>query len=91
MKKALWVIARGRVQGVGFRYFLLKQAQLLGIQGWTKNLADGTVETMATGAPAALERFLQVLREGPIGSRVESVEVQWPEGPFEFQDFEIRG
>jgi acylphosphatase len=91
MKKALWVVVHGRVQGVGFRYFLLKQAQFMGIKGWTKNLADGGVETMALGDESALERFLQVIRKGPVGSRVESVEVQWPEGSFEFHDFEIRG
>lgn len=91
MKKTLWVVVRGRVQGVGFRYFLLKQAQNLGIRGWTRNLPDRSVETMAFGEPEVLERFLQVIREGPVGSRVESVEVQWPEGSFEFEDFEIRG
>ncbi len=91
MKKAVLSIVHGRVQGVGFRYFLLNKAKLLGISGWTRNLADGTVETMAVGEGAALERFMHELRTGPVGSRVRSVDFQWVDGSFEFQDFEIRG
>jgi acylphosphatase len=91
MKKAVLSIVRGRVQGVGFRFFLVNKAKSLGISGWTRNLVDGTVETMAVGEPAALERFMHELRSGPVGSQVGSVDFQWVEGSFEFQDFEIRG
>ncbi len=91
MKKAVLAIVRGRVQGVGFRYFVLNRAKLLGISGWTRNLTDGTVETMGVGEPAALERFMQELRAGPVGSQVRSVDFQWVDGSFEFLDFEIRG
>jgi acylphosphatase len=91
MKKAVLAIAKGRVQGVGFRYFLVKKAELLGVSGWTRNLADGSVETMAVGEAEALERFMHELREGPVGSRVQSVDFQWVEGSFEFLEFEILG
>jgi acylphosphatase len=91
MKKAVLSVVHGRVQGVGFRYFLVNKAKLLGISGWTRNLIDGTVETMAVGEAAALERFMHELRTGPVGSQVRSVDFQWVDGSFEFRDFEIRG
>ncbi|MGH7738645.1 MAG: acylphosphatase [bacterium] len=91
MKKSLLAVVHGRVQGVGFRDFLFNKAQLLEIRGWARNLTDGTVETMAQGSPLALERFLQVLKEGPIGSRVDSVQIQWAEESVELSDFKIRG
>ncbi len=91
MKKSLSAVVQGRVQGVGFRYFVLNRAKSMGVKGWVRNLPDGTVETLGTGEGEVLERFMQELKRGPIGSRVEKVEFQWLEDPLDFQDFEIKG
>lgn len=64
----------GRVQGVGFRAFIRREAQGLGISGWARNAADGSVEVEAAGDPANLEAFEERLRQGPPASRVERVD-----------------
>ena len=66
---------RGRVQGVGFRYFAERAARELGIRGWVRNLPDGTVETLADGDAEAVAKYMDRLRRGPLGSRVDAVEV----------------
>ncbi len=66
---------RGRVQGVGFRFFAERAALELGIRGWVRNMPDGSVETLAEGEDDAVQRYLDRLRKGPLGSRVDSVEV----------------
>lgn len=63
----------GRVQGVGFRYFVQSTAGRLGLSGWVRNLPDGSVEGVAAGDPETLQRFAQALRKGPAMSRVDSV------------------
>ncbi len=70
-------VVRGRVQGVGFRYFVLRQGAGLGIDGWVANEADGTVRCVAEGPRAALRELLAALRQGPSGARVEGVDVRW--------------
>jgi len=71
----LWV--RGRVQGVGFRFFALQQAQRSGVAGWARNLPDGRVEVVAEGDSRALDEFMASVRRGPAGARVEDVRVEW--------------
>jgi acylphosphatase len=83
-------IVRGRVQGVGFRYFAERAARELGVRGWVRNRPDGTVETLAEGEADAVDRYLDRLRQGPIGSRVDAVEVAEAElGSPQFSSFEI--
>lgn len=65
----------GRVQGVGFRYFVWREAEILGLDGWVRNRADGTVEALARGSTHDLDRFQNRLEEGPRWSRVTSVAV----------------
>jgi acylphosphatase len=67
-------VVRGRVQGVGYRYFVLRQAEALGVSGFARNLADGAVEVMAEGSDAALVDFEARLREGPAFAEVASIE-----------------
>lgn len=67
-------VVRGRVQGVGYRYFAAKQAEQLGIAGFVRNLPDGSVEVVAEAPDEALARFEGRLREGPSFGRVEHVE-----------------
>ena len=68
-------LVRGRVQGVGFRWFVSRQAHSLGITGYVRNLVDGTVEVLASAAdPAVLQRLEQILSRGPRGAEVDSVD-----------------
>ena len=70
-------VVSGQVQGVGFRYTALAQAQRLGLSGWIGNRADGAVEGLAGGAPDQLDAFRAWLTRGPPAARVASVE--WTE------------
>jgi acylphosphatase len=65
---------RGRVQGVGYRYFVLRQAEALDLTGFTRNLADGSVEVVAEGPEGRLRDLESRLHEGPAFSGVEAVE-----------------
>jgi len=67
-------VVRGRVQGVGYRYFVLRQADAVGVSGFARNLPDGAVEVLAEGTDAALADFEVRLREGPAFAEVASVE-----------------
>jgi acylphosphatase len=67
-------IVRGRVQGVGYRFFAERAARELGIRGWVRNLPDGTVETVVEGEDEAVRRYFERLRKGPLGSRVDAVD-----------------
>ncbi len=78
----------GRVQGVGFRYFVSETATGLGLGGWVRNLADGAVEVVAEGDSAAIGRLESALRRGPrmaYVDRVESEDVASVGGPAEFR------
>ena len=67
-------IVRGRVQGVGFRWFVQREAQMLGIAGWVRNNVDGAVEVLAMGSEQQLASLNQKLRSGPRAARVDRVE-----------------
>ena len=64
----------GRVQRVGFRWFVQQAASRCGIKGSVKNLTDGRVEFSAQGDPQQMTLFLEEVRQGPAGSRVDSLE-----------------
>lgn len=68
-------VISGRVQGVGFRMFAHETARREGLHGFVRNNADGTVEAVAEGESAALERFERAIRQGPSRARVEQVMV----------------
>lgn len=88
MSAARYVV-HGRVQGVGFRWFVRKAAMSLGVRGAVRNLRDGTVEIIAAGTPDALAALERSLRTGPSGARVTDV-VVGPATPPEEPGFEIR-
>lgn len=85
----LHVTARGVVHGVGFRFFVERNARALGLAGWVRNLTDGAVEVLAEGPRPALQRLLDLCRRGPQGAIVEAVEPQWEQATGEFHDFQI--
>ncbi|MGA7377701.1 MAG: acylphosphatase [Candidatus Sulfotelmatobacter sp.] len=68
------LVIRGRVQGVGFRWFVEREAHTLGIAGWVRNNADGSVEVLAQGTRDQLFALHSRLREGPRAARVDGVE-----------------
>lgn len=65
---------RGRVQGVGFRYFVEHSAQALGLRGWVRNVDDGSVEVYASGTSGQLSDLEGLLRQGPRWAEVRGVE-----------------
>jgi acylphosphatase len=69
----LHVVVSGRVQGVGFRWFVREKARRWGLTGWVRNRPDGTVEVAAIGRDENLEGLLRDIRVGPPGSRVDDV------------------
>lgn len=82
-------LVHGRVQGVGYRYFVLRTARELGLAGWARNLPDGSVEVVAEGSEAALESLEESLREGPSLARVSDVQ-RAPAAPLRDRGFDIR-
>ena len=82
------LVITGLVQGVGFRYAMLAQARLLGINGWVRNRRDGSVEAVIASDPAQLEAMLDWSRSGPAGAAVDNVMIETASG--DFQDFELR-
>jgi acylphosphatase len=70
----LHALVRGRVQGVGFRWFVRERARQLGVRGWVRNRSDGAVEIEAEGDLARLEELRRSLAEGPAGAVVSSVD-----------------
>ena len=77
---SLTAIVHGRVQGVGYRDFVRRQARRLGLAGRVQNRPDGTVYVEASGPLAALESLVAALEEGPVGSHVARVERTFGEG-----------
>lgn len=69
------VVISGRVQGVGFRYWARGEADRLGVRGWVRNRADGSVEAEIEGDPAAVSELLEALSRGPSFAAVDDVTV----------------
>lgn len=88
---AVHATVHGRVQGVGFRYFIQSEAERLSLSGWVRNAPDGrTVELEAEGEQAAVEELLRQAESGPPGASIERVESEWIEPHGQNQTFEIR-
>lgn len=80
----------GLVQGVNFRAVTRERAQALGLTGWVRNRADGSVEVLAEGARASLTQLLEYLHRGPRHAEVDRVEAEWLPASGGFTGFEIR-
>src|SRR5205823_3449103 len=85
----LHALVRGDVQGVGFRYFVQRKAQQLGLRGWVRNNDDGTVELVAEGERAVLEQLKHAVEEGPRMARVDRVDTRWSEATGTLGGFEL--
>ena len=84
-------LVRGRVQGVGFRWFVEREAHILGIAGWVRNNHDGTVEVLAQGTRDQLSGLHSRLREGPRAARVDSVDIEDEKPTMGLGSFRIEG
>jgi acylphosphatase len=83
----LYATVEGDVQGVGFRYFVVEQAQYLELTGWVRNTFDGEVEVVAEGPRDDLEKLLRQLWQGPASAYVIKVSSEWKEATGEYQRF----
>jgi acylphosphatase len=84
-------LIRGRVQGVGFRWFVEREAHILKIAGWVRNNHDGSVEVFALGTPAQLAGLRSRLQEGPRAARVDNVEESEAQPVAGLASFQVRG
>ncbi len=82
-------LVKGRVQGVGFRWFVEREARMIGVGGWVRNCDDGAVEVLASGTDEQLGTLYDKLREGPRAARIDGVDVD-DAAPFGgYQTFQI--
>ena len=88
MKVTKHLIVHGRVQGVGYRAYMRMEAARLGVTGWVRNRADGTVEATVHGSPDDVSKILNCARHGPPAARVTSMQVNEASG--EYEGFEQR-
>jgi acylphosphatase len=89
MKVRVHVAVQGRVQGVFFRWETRRRAHKEGVTGWIRNLPDGRVEGVFEGDKIQVERVVDFCRRGPLGARVQSIQVNYEEFKGEFSDFRI--
>ena len=89
-RRRLQAFVSGRVQGVGFRYFVQRTAVEFGVTGWVRNRRDGKVEVLAEGEHSDLARFTAALRRGPPSSSVTEMDMDWADATGEFRGFAIR-
>ena len=87
--KAVHMIAHGRVQGVGFRFYVRERAFPHGTKGWVKNLPDGTVEIHAEGEEEQLKGFMNNVKEGTYFGSVSELDVEWVEPENTYTSFNI--
>ncbi|MBI9048550.1 MAG: acylphosphatase [Anaerolineaceae bacterium] len=88
-KARLHLVVEGRVQGVGFRYYVLDKANSMGITGWVRNTSGRQVEVMAEGSRPQLEIFLQQIRNGPPMATVIHTKVDWLDAQEKYGRFSI--
>lgn len=89
MGKRLYATVRGLVQGVGFRYYVVRVAQEFRLSGTVANMPDGSVRVVAEGPEERLRKLAGRLREGPSASVVKDVELEWSDATGEFRGFDV--
>ncbi|MGO8669967.1 MAG: acylphosphatase [Capsulimonadaceae bacterium] len=89
MADRVQVLVSGRVQGVGYRYFVEHVARQLDLRGHVRNRADGSVEAVAEGSREDLDQFVDQLRRGPHASEVTDLTAAWSMASGEFADFSV--
>ena len=89
-KERARITVSGKVQGVGFRYFIYQIAERLGLTGYVKNLFNGDVEIDAEGRKEFLEELVRNAKTGPSGSHVTDIKVEWLEFKNKYDNFDAR-
>ena len=84
------IVVQGRVQNVGFRAHVQYNARQIGVTGWVRNVGYDTVEAVGEGEQEKLERFVVVVKAGPLGSQVDEAQVEWLPATGEYHDFQLR-
>ncbi len=84
------IIVKGLVQGVGFRYFVLRNAIKLDLTGYVQNLYSGEVLTVVEGEYAFIEELFKLIKTGPSHAQVNSYKIVWNEYKKEFKRFEVK-
>jgi acylphosphatase len=84
------IVVGGLVQGVGFRYYVLSQAEILKLNGYVKNLYTGEVYSVVEGSKHLIEDFFKKLKIGPMHAQVKDASIRWTDYKKEFTRFEIR-
>jgi len=87
--KSVEIYVSGRVQGVGFRYFVVRKANLYNIKGYTRNLYDGRVQVVACAEETDLEMFIKELRKGSTFSRIKKLEISDLTTAVEYDNFRV--
>ena len=88
-KERAEIVVSGLVQGVGFRYFVTRNAQQLGLKGYVKNLYDGSVLTVVEGEKGVIEELFKKLKIGPRSAQVNNSKIEWGEFKNEFSTFGV--
>lgn len=88
MKKHIFI--SGRVQGVGFRHFIKKNAEALGVKGWVKNLPDGRVEAIFQGSEEQIDEIIQRCKKGPVAGFVQDIKVRDANDETAYKSFEVK-
>ena len=89
-KASLHIRVWGRVQGVGFRSFVARNAADLHVTGWVRNVGYDQVETRAEGKREDLEKLVRIIQRGPSASRVEKDEISWGDYKNKYASFRVR-
>ena len=84
---AFYAVAQGKVQGVYYRAFVSRNAARLGVTGYVRNLPDNSVEILAEGEKAQLEKLIEYLKQGSPGASVDDLELIWSAYTGQYRDF----
>jgi acylphosphatase len=90
MDAAVHMVVEGLVQGVGFRWFVARHANVLGLHGFVENRYDGTVEVEAEGERGLLEELVKQIRVGPRSAQVTNLVLEWKNPTHHFTHFQLR-
>ena len=90
MKVRAHIFLTGMVQGVSFRSSTRTHAKMKGVSGWIRNLSDGRVESIMEGDKESVESLIEFCKQGPKGSNVDDIRIEWEKPRGDFGGFDIR-
>ncbi|HEX7708866.1 MAG TPA: acylphosphatase [Thermoanaerobaculia bacterium] len=90
MKEQRHIRIHGKVQGVGYRFFATRVARRLGLKGWIQNMRDSSVEAMIEGEAAAIDEWIEEIREGPRYAEVTKIDQESKDFSGRLADFDVK-